>query len=236
MSEKKHALVIVDSPELSASGALLPKLQAAAVHQVKLIRRTESEASQRAILLGLTLYRIKASMKGTFTDWLKKDFDVLGYRQARYYMAASLAFIEKTKATLPEFLALPGDQAELQLAAVPEGKGRALMAKIEKFVGDRSLGEMFEDLGIKEAKKKKRGAGGGDDTEETETAETSAPKSPQDLCAEIEEQLALARKAAADPAVWMQLSKKQHDGLKEAFEAAAERIATIHAKTHGKKK
>lgn len=237
MAENKHALVVVASPELSAPSALLPKLQAAAVHQVKLIRRTESEASQRALLLGLTLWRIKASMKGTFTGWLKKDFDSLGYRQARYYMSASLAFIEKTKATLPEFLALPGDQAELALDALPEGKGRALMAKIEKFVDGRSLGDLFEDLGIKESAKKKArrlGAASDDDASAEETA-AARELTVQDRFNELDQAMQLVRKSTADRALWMSFSKQQHADLKAAADATAEHLTALFVKTHGRK-
>jgi hypothetical protein len=233
MSDNKHALIVVASPELSAPSALLPKLQAAAVHQVKLIRRTESEASQRAILLGLTLWRIKASMKGTFTGWLKDDFDSLGYRQARYYMSASLAFIEQTKATLPEFLALPGNQADLALDAMPEGKARTLMAKIEKFVGDRSLGELFDHLGIKDAGKKKHRTGSDDD------GESDAPAAPADpaqcLYNEATEHLHALRITLTDDAALIQIKRKAllelNDSMTQLQKEFSAKVRTALGKT-----
>jgi hypothetical protein len=229
----KHALTLVNDSAISAPSALLSKLQAAAIHQVALIRRTESEAAQRAILLGLTLWRIKASMKGTFTGWLKKDFDSLGYRQARYYMSGALEFVEKTKATLPEFLALPGDQTELALDAMPDAKARQLMSKIEKFVGKRSLTELFDDLGIKESAKKKRLRGSTADAGEVED-DTNAAASAQDRFNEIAGLFESARKATADKANWLAFSKEQHLQLKSLAEETAGHLADLCTKTHGR--
>lgn len=230
----KHALILVQDSAISAPSGALFTLQQTAIEQMRLIRRYQNESAIRSILVGLSLWRIKASMKGTFTEWLKKDFDGVGYRQARYYMSASLAFLEKTKATKPEFLALPGDQTQLTLDSY-EGAARSFMEKITEFVGERSLGELLADLGLKETAKKKATRVGEDRDDEGSTDGSSAELSVQDRFNELSEALRNVRQGTADKALWMSFTKQQHADLKAAADATAEHVTTLFVKTHGRK-
>jgi aminopeptidase N len=79
---------------------------------------------------GLTLLRVKHSMPhGTFEKWLDSNLHAVQFstRQARYLMRLAVKFIERTKARVPDLLALPGDQLSLDLA--DNAAGKALAAK-----------------------------------------------------------------------------------------------------------
>jgi hypothetical protein len=94
-------------------------------------------------------------------------------------MRLAVAAIQKTKATVPEILALPGDQKELALESVDE-TARHLMEKLAAWVGDRSLNEMLCNLGIK-ADGKLGGA--------REKSDDDAPITPEQLAAQTREEL-----------------------------------------------
>jgi len=150
--DKKVALALLDDKQIRTTGANLDTLQRAAITQIALVRRMESESALRAILVGMALMRVKHSLAhGEFMPWLKKNLDATAHRQANYYMRLGLVFLEKTKATKPEVLALPGDQAELSLDNI-EGPARRLMEKMTKFVGDKSLNELLSEHAIKDGK------------------------------------------------------------------------------------
>jgi hypothetical protein len=147
-------------------------------------------------------------------------------------MRLALAAVENTKATVPEILALPGDQKEL-VFETGEAPARRLMAKLVEFVGERSLNELFGDLGIKDRAAAKRRKMAEEDAKEHAAAEREMTL--QDRFNDIEEHLRLARGAATDKALWMSFSRQQHADLKAIFDDAAERITEIYVKTHGRK-
>lgn len=226
-----NALAVVTSHELKAKDSDLEFLQKSVVAQLGKMSGLRQEESLRGLLVGMALYRIKASLPhGQFGKWCKSAINgTYGERYVNYLMKLALIFVEKCKVRKPELLALPGDQTELALDGM-EGDQRRFTAKAIKFVGDLSLNELFIEHDIKPAgstkNAKKKKPGGGD---------TSPAKTPQELCIEILETLELARKDACDKAVWMRMSRAQHDDIKHAFEEAGKRIAALHSKTHGRK-
>src|SRR5690606_16247103 len=168
---------------LTYSEAQLPKLQAAALQQLAEIRRMERESAARAVLAGLTLIRVKHSLKhGQFLPWLKQHVQGVGYQQCNFYMGLAQVFVAKARITKPDMLALPGDQTALSLDA--EGEARGFFSKLEKFVGEASLNDLLDKHGLK---KKKLGGkrtsaadtGDGDDT----------PTDPEELAALKREEL-----------------------------------------------
>jgi len=231
-AENSTALVLVNTPEWAVAGDEVRELQDLALAQIDAIAKMENCAAMGAILAGLTLHRVKASMPhGTFMKWC----DQIGTsganlsvrpRQARNYMRLSLVFLDSCKVQMPELLALPGDQLTLDLADGHDHND--FLAKLRKFAGSNSLNELLIKHGIKVAGLKKASSAKGAEDDEPPA------KTPQELCMEILEQLALARKGACDHAVWMQMSRQQHDDLKAAFDDADEQIAALHAKTHGR--
>lgn len=157
MSKPTHtssALVVLSDQALTYSEEQLPKLQLAALHQLEMVRQLQRESAARAIMAGLTLHRVKASLKhGHFMPWLRSNLSGSGYSQCNYYMRLASAFVVKGKVTKPDLLALPGDQSELALDG-GEGAARAFYAKLAAFVGDKTLNDLLDKYGIKDTKAK----------------------------------------------------------------------------------
>ena len=142
------ALAILGDRSLSYDQAMLPKIQAAALQQLAEVARLGRERGARAILAGLALCRVKASLKhGQFLPWLKANVGV-GKTACNDYMRLALAFVEKAGVSKPDLLALPGDQTNLAIDESDEAQ-RRFFAKLEKFVGQSSLSELLEKHGIK---------------------------------------------------------------------------------------
>jgi hypothetical protein len=87
-------------------------------------------------------------------------------------MRLATVFIERTRATKPEMLALPGDQTSLDLADNHHGK--QLAAKLATFVGELSLNELLIKHGIK---------GVGLKTELTDAAAAEVALTPEEQAA-----------------------------------------------------
>ena len=177
------ALATFTAPELRADKAQLVLLQKGVIEQVHVMRRLRGEEAMRGLLVGLTLLRIKASLPGgQFTGWLKEHITVFKDRYCRYLMQLALVFVERTKASKPELLALPGEQVELSLDG-KEGAQRKLFEKAAKFIGEHSITELLEKHGLKEKKK----LGG---PRESADAEPEAPATPEQLAARARTDLA----------------------------------------------
>ena len=153
MPKTSHALTLVADPKFAVAEDGLSKLKEAAIAQVSAISHLESKAALGALIAGLTLHRVKASLPhGQFVKWLESVQKCTSgahfkRRQAAYYMALALVFLEKAKVQKPDLLALPGDQLSLEV-----GDGHAaqqFFAKAQKFVGDLSLNELLIKHGIK---------------------------------------------------------------------------------------
>jgi hypothetical protein len=147
------ALAVVSSHEIRAGKEELALLQGSIVSQMRVLSRLREEEALRGLLVGLSLWRIKASMAhGTFGPWLKANSVAFGERYLRYMMKLACAFVAKARVTPPDILALPGAQTELALDGL-EAPQRRFVEKAVKFVGKHSLHELFLAHGIKEAKK-----------------------------------------------------------------------------------
>lgn len=154
------------------------QLQDTAVQQMQVIAQTERDTALRAILLGLTLHKVKACLPhGQFTKWLKSKVTqgnlwtpATAKKNASFYMRLAEIAVQKSKVTRPELLALPGDQTELSLDTA-EGDGRRFVQKLTKFIGEKSLNELLREHGIKEAKK----LGGARNSETDTDDEPEAP-------------------------------------------------------------
>jgi hypothetical protein len=152
-SNSTSALVVLQDRELTYTQEQLPKLQTAALAQIAMVRQLEREGAARAIMAGLTLHRVKASLKrGEFLPWIKGSVKGVGYAQCNFYMRLAGVFVGKAKVSKPDLLALPGDQTELALDG-GEGQARDFFAKLSRFVGECSLNELLDKHGIKTASK-----------------------------------------------------------------------------------
>jgi hypothetical protein len=175
-----HALTLLASPDLTVKAEGIEQLQEAAVAQVVAVARSQRFTAQGAVLAGITLHRVKASLpRGAFGPFLAQKLAIAnnwtpGYAKvsASYYMRLATVFIERAKVTKPDILALPGDQTTLSLGDSHEA--RALVGKLEKFVADCSLDELLIKHGIK---------GVGLKTELTDAAAAEVALTPEEQAA-----------------------------------------------------
>lgn len=128
-------------------------LQQSAVAQLTAVAQLEGRVAGYAIMAGITLIRIKASLDhGEWMPWLRQirttGANLPSIRQSDYYMALAGVFLTKTKAPLPPLLALPGDTLALELP--DSGDARAFVEKLTDFVGDQSLNDLLDRYKIKE--------------------------------------------------------------------------------------
>lgn len=158
MSSKshKHALTVFADPKIRAATPT-DKLVEIAKHQLATIPTLENEAAVRAILLGLTLQKLRsAAPHGTWENQLTQMLTSVNIwtpktakTNASYYMRLASFFVEKTRVTVPEMLALPGDQTELAIDEHSSAQARRFVEKLGKFVGQWSLNELLVRNGIK---------------------------------------------------------------------------------------
>jgi len=232
-----YALTVLADAEIRTV-VTVSKLQAVAIDQLAAIPRIEREAALRAILCGLTLLRIKASLPhGQWEPWVRQvrgqtatSGSVLpGVAQVRFYMRLAIAAIECTKATVPEIVSLPGNQTELALEPADES-ARRLMTKLVDFVGRSSLNELLSEHGIKDRKASKNSPG------KKAQTEAEMEMTLNEHFNQIEEHLRVATEGTLDRATWMSFTRRQHDDLRFIFEKAAEEVKQRFLKTHPQKK
>lgn len=192
----RSALVVLADSKLTAQGDQLAQLQKSAVVALQAVPQMERQAAAHAILAGMTLHRVKASLRhGEWEPWVKQivtSGDDLtkptkaGLTQVKYYMRLATVFIGKAKVTAPDVLALPGDQTQLALEG-GEGEARAFFGKLSKFVGTKSLNELLSEHQIKGTKK----LGGKRETEEEDdTTDTPLVPTAEELAAQAKTELA----------------------------------------------
>lgn len=241
----KHALTVLAQPDLRVTQQDdLKKFSAAAVEQCRAVTRHEAHAAAGAVLAGLALHRVKASLQhGEFGGWIAEKLANANFwtpatakLNASYYMRLALAFADKVRADRDMLLALPSDATSLELADT-EG-GRKLAAALEKFVGAHSLTELLIKHGIK-------GVGLKTDLDAEANAEDEANLTPEQRAARAQA-LREATWAAAwngvqqvrttftDPNTLQHLTDPQQveqlkDELVEAAKLADERLKVLRA-------
>lgn len=188
----RSALVVLADTKLTAQGEQLAQLQKSAVDALQAVPQMERQAAAHAILAGMTLHRVKASLPhGQFMPWVDQirttgaNLKGVDQRQVNYYMKLATVFIGKAKVTAPDVLALPGDQTQLLLEG-GEGEARAFFGKLSKFVGTKSLNELLSEHEIKGSKK----LGGKRESEESEEPDTAPVPTPEELAAQAKTELA----------------------------------------------
>lgn len=106
----------------------------------------ERNAARRAVVLGLTLWRVRFALPhGQWMPWQQEHL-ATGKTQVNYIMRLALAFLVKSRATKVELRALPADTVEL---SADHDLSRALLARLDKFVGECSLNELLVKHGIR---------------------------------------------------------------------------------------
>lgn len=224
-----HALTLVAAPELRVATDDLARLQELALQQLSAIAEMETRAAAGAILAGLTLHRVKASLAhGEFGKWItqistsggnlppgKNAFrntalPTVKKSQANNYMRLALIFLEKSRVAKPDLLALPGDQTELSIEGA-SGPAKRFLQKLSSFVGESSLNELLVKYGIKGVSRE------GDDGEGA-----NAKKGGEDFFAEVAIGIDRCFGPLTNPESLMRLPPKQLDlayaGVTEKYE------------------
>jgi hypothetical protein len=180
---KQTALAVLESPQIVTTGNNLNQLAVRANEELDAIKRMETGAALRAIRFGIVMYQVKATLPhGQFLKWRDQSFPALKRTQAGFYMSLALTFVEKSKANLPEVLALPEVQTDLPLDQ-QQGPSAEILGKAYAFVGDCSLNELLDKHGIK-GKGKLGGARESDDAEKPiKTAEELAAQKLEEISA-----------------------------------------------------
>lgn len=232
----KHALTVLAQPDLRVTSQdELTKFSATAVAQCAAVGQLETKAAAGAVLAGLALHRVKASLPhGEFGDWIAQKLTKVNFwtpgtakTYASYYMRLALVFVEKARADQSMLLALPGESTSLELADT-EG-GRKLAAALEKFVGTHSLTELLIKHGIKGVGLKTE-LGAGDDANTPPTAQQQ-----RDAIWELAWNGVQAVRASLTDANQLQhinddvLLEKLKDELVESAKLADERIRALRS-------
>ena len=234
---KKHALTVLAAPELTVQKDGVKKLQSAAVAQCAAVNQMESKAAMGAVLAGLTLHRVKASMPhGKFGAWVEQistsggNLPAVKKSQANNYMRLALAFVERTRVQKPDLLALPGDQTALELG--DSATTRRFMEKLQGFVGECSLNELMIKHGIK-------GVGLKTALERVEEADPSTGSGQglaEDFFGEVAERVYGLGQIVTSRESLLRLSPKQLDTLRDALADALAQFEKLYAEARGTKK
>lgn len=209
--KKTTALTLLNSSAIKAPGnGDVEKWQECVAGQMDEITRSERMTPRRAVVVGLMLHAVKASLKhGDFTPWLRQTltrlkFGTLGTAQvkASYYMRLSLAFVEDTKPSAPELAAIPAGGMVLDLDSAA-GSAAKLVKRIDSFCGESSLNELLVEHGIKHA-----GTGGANSTKNA-----ALPADDNTLLQELAAWRLNLRRSLVDPTTAKRIPPEVHRNL-----------------------
>lgn len=165
--------------------------EACGVRALAMLQHVEGlrkERSIKAILAGLYLHQVKATLgHGSFGDWLSQHLGKAD-RTARRYMSLASIFARKSALLLPEMLG--ANQLTLDLQA-QDSEGRAILGKLDAFVGTEGLTALMQKHGVVPKPDKNTLAG----TLAAEREEAFAKKSPEEQHAEA---IAILRRQAIE--------------------------------------
>lgn len=145
----------------------IKRLQQSAVAQLAAVCELEGKVAGYAIMAGITLLRVKASLDhGEWMPWQRavREIPTTGRNlpslaMCQFYMRLAEVFLAKTKAPLPPLLAMAGDTLSLELPG--GGDTAAFVEKLTAFVGDQSLNDLLDRYKIKERQVPQGAAGTG---------------------------------------------------------------------------
>lgn len=212
------ALTLLSDPQISTSGGNLEKLQTTAIEQLDLIRKMESESALRAVLAGLALHRIKASVKhGEFGKWIAKNV-AAKKSQVNHYMRLAVVCLEQAGFSKPDLVALAVDTGDLVVSS--DGAARKAFKKIQDFVGEFSLNELLIEHNIKDG-----GGGGGKSTPAALAAGGEDP-----LLADTAQHLMSLREIILDPETMKRFTAAQLRDIETQLSSALDQFRALKTK------
>lgn len=185
------------------------------------IRKVERMTAQRAIVLGVTLWKVRLSLPhGQWMPWQQQHL-AASKSQVNYFMRLALVFLVKSRATKTELRALPGDSVEL---APKDELSRALLARLEKFVGECSLNELLVKHGIRGVTRDTDAQGG-----------DSAPGQPgeQMLFTEVAEHFYSLRQNLCRREVILRYTPEQLDAAKREIDEIRSAFLALYQEARG---
>ena len=211
------ALTLLSDPQIATTGGNLARLQETAIEQLDLIRKMESESALRAVLCGLALHRIKASLKhGEFGKWQSK-YIAAKRSQVGYYMRLALVCLQEGGFSKQDMTAMTSESGDIVLAK--DGAAHRAFKKIQNFVGDKSLNELLIEHDIKNAS-----SGGG-------SSSSSAAASGEDpLLADTAEHLMGLRAILLDPATVKRFTAAQLIDIEKQWASGLDQFRQLLAK------
>lgn len=223
-----RALSILESDQIGRSSNLdLIAVTVQMRQELALIKQSHGVTALRALRLGIVLYRVKEMLRATkghghFMPWVKKTFaDTYSHKTATDYMRVARLFVERTRANLPEVLALANAQGELLLGdGAPE---RDLLKKALRFIGEKTITELITEA------KKAGGARSADDSD------TPPPLPPVNLYGEQAERIRLMKVTLHDPNALLQLSRQEREQMKDDLWSLYDGYRALHEQAFGKK-
>lgn len=218
------AIALLDSTKVAAPA--VKKFGEAVAEQFTEIARSERMNAGRAILIGMALPMLKASMKhGQFRPWLEANVTAgniwskaTAVKNASYYTRLAYAFLEEVKPSNNEVLAITAGDA---IRGRPGNDVHAakLLRRMATFIGERSLNELLEDYGIKNG----GGSGSG------KTIEIPASKDDP-LLADTAAHLIGLREIILNPETLKRFSAKQLDDIERQVASLPEEFRKLIAK------
>jgi hypothetical protein len=133
------------------------------------IEGLKKERAVKALLVGIYLHQVKIALPhGEFNAWCTAQLGN-SKRKAELYMSLAAKFSRSAKLLLPELIG--ANQLSLDLANVQDEGGRAILGKLDAFVGELGLTELLRHHGVISP----LGARGGSTTRGREDGEESIP-------------------------------------------------------------
>jgi hypothetical protein len=157
------AIALLESHKLAAPA--VKKFGEAVAETYLDIARTERMNAARAIMIGMALPVLKASMPhGSFTPWMKANLtrgkiwsEATAIKNASFYTRLAHKFVEEARLSGGDVLALTEGET-IRGDAAGSKAGAALIKKLEKFIDGRSITELLEDYGVKAGSGSGKGA------------------------------------------------------------------------------
>ena len=185
----------------------------------------------RAILVGIGLHGMKVALKrGEFRDWMEANVTQgniwtksTAIKNASFFMRLAIAFVEQAKPSKQELLALTAGGAITPNLNNADSAAKKLFARIEDFIGERSLNEILIDEGIK-------GGGSGSGSGAT-AAITGGGEDP--LLADTASHLMGLRALLLDPETVKRFTTRQLDDIEKQWASGLEQFRQIRAKMRG---
>jgi hypothetical protein len=222
MTNKANALALLNDSKCSPVN--ISTLGDICRRHLEEIRQMERTAAQRAIVLGLTLWRIRGALPhGAWVPWQEKHLSA-GRTQVNYIMRLALVFLTKSRATKIELRALPTDSTEL---AANDELSRALVARLEKFVGECSLNELLVKFGIKGVTR--------DTGDESADDQGTTPAGEQMLFTEVCEHFYSIRQTLCRRETLMRYTPDQLDSAKRELDEIRSAFMALYHEARGRK-